>query len=119
MSKHSSPVLIVGSVAFDSVKTPLGEVDNVLGGAAVYSATAATFFSPVQLVGVVGEDFPPEHFDFLRSRGVDLEGLQIRPGQTFRWKGYYDFDVNQAHSPGSSGSETHCWKCCGGSTSRS
>jgi sugar/nucleoside kinase (ribokinase family) len=98
MSKHSPPVLIVGSVAFDSVKTPLGEADDVLGGAAVYSATAATFFSPVQLVGVVGQDFPAEHLDFLRSRGVDLEGLQVRPGETFRWKGYYDFDVNQAHS---------------------
>ncbi len=98
MSKNSPPVLIVGSVAFDSVKTPLGEVDNVLGGAAVYSATAATFFSPVQLVGVVGQDFPPEHLDFLRSRGVDLTGLQVQPGETFRWKGFYDFDVNQAHS---------------------
>jgi sugar/nucleoside kinase (ribokinase family) len=98
MSKHSPPVLIVGSVAFDSVKTPLGEVDNVLGGAAVYSATAATFFSPVQLVGVVGQDFPAEHLDFLRARGVDLAGLQVQPGETFRWKGYYDFDVNQAHS---------------------
>jgi sugar/nucleoside kinase (ribokinase family) len=98
MSINSPPVLIVGSVAFDSVKTPLGEVDNVLGGAAVYSATAASFFSPVQLVGVVGQDFPSEHLDFLRSRGVDLQGLQVQPGETFRWKGYYDFDVNQAHS---------------------
>jgi sugar/nucleoside kinase (ribokinase family) len=98
MSKHTPPVLIVGSVAFDSVKTPLGEVDNVLGGAAVYSSTAASFFSPVQLVGVVGQDFPEEHLGFLRSRGVDLEGLQVQPGETFRWKGYYDFDINQAHS---------------------
>jgi sugar/nucleoside kinase (ribokinase family) len=98
MNKSSPPVLIVGSVAFDSVKTPLGEVDNVLGGAAVYSATAAAFFSPVQLVGVVGQDFPSEHLDFLRSRGVDLTGLQVQPGETFRWKGFYDFDVNQAHS---------------------
>ncbi len=98
MTKHSPAVLIVGSVAIDSVKTPLGEVDNVLGGAAVYASTAANFFAPVQLVGVVGQDFPAEHLDFLRSRGVDLEGLQVMPGETFRWKGYYDFDVNQAHS---------------------
>src|SRR5205823_1041203 len=90
MTKHSPPVLIVGSVAFDSVKTPLGEVDNVLGGAAVYSSTAASFFSPVQLVGVVGQDFPDEHLEFLCSRGVDLTGLQVQPGETFRWKGYYD-----------------------------
>jgi sugar/nucleoside kinase (ribokinase family) len=98
MSEQTPPVLIVGSVAFDSVKTPLGEVDNVLGGAAVYSSTAASFFSPVQLVGVVGQDFPEEHLQFLRSRGVDLAGLQVQPGETFRWKGYYDYDVNQAHS---------------------
>lgn len=98
MSMSSPAVLIVGSVAFDSVKTPMGEVDHVLGGAAVYSATAATFFSPVQLVGVVGQDFPAEHLQFLQSRGVDLTGLQVQPGETFRWKGYYDYDVNQAHS---------------------
>lgn len=98
MNKHSPAVLIVGSVAIDSVKTPLGEVDNALGGAAVYSSTAASFFSPVQLVGVVGEDFPQEHIEFLRSRGVDLQGLQVEEGKTFRWKGFYDFDVNQAHS---------------------
>lgn len=91
-------VLIVGSVAIDSVKTPLGEVDDVLGGAAVYSSVAASFFTPAGIVGVVGEDFPKEHLQFLRSRGVDLEGLQVQPGKTFRWKGYYDYDVNQAHS---------------------
>lgn len=91
-------VLIVGSVAIDSVKTPLGAVDDVLGGAAVYSSVAASFFAPAGVVGVVGEDFPPEHLEFLRSRGVDLAGLQVQPGQTFRWKGYYDYDVNQAHS---------------------
>ncbi|MCL6634097.1 MAG: hypothetical protein K6T63_15915, partial [Alicyclobacillus herbarius] len=91
-------VLIVGSVAIDSVKTPLGEVDNVLGGAAVYSSVAARFFAPVGIVAVAGEDFPREHLEFLRMRGVDLRGLQIRPGKTFRWKGFYDYDVNQAHS---------------------
>jgi sugar/nucleoside kinase (ribokinase family) len=97
-SSESPSVLIVGSIAFDSVKTPLGEVDNVLGGAAVYASVAASFFAPVRLVGVVGRDFPEEHLEFLRSRRIDLTGLQVQDGRTFRWKGFYDFDVNQAHS---------------------
>jgi sugar/nucleoside kinase (ribokinase family) len=93
-----APLLIVGSVGIDDVKTPLGEVHNVLGGAASYASTAASFFSPVQIVAVVGDDFPQEHVDFLSSRNVDLAGLQRVPGKTFRWSGFYDFDVNQAHS---------------------
>lgn len=91
-------VLIVGSVAIDSVRTPLGEAEEALGGAAVYSSVAASFFAPVDLVGVVGTDFPSEHLDFIRSRGVNLDGLQVQEGETFRWKGFYDFDVNQAHT---------------------
>ena len=91
-------VLIVGSVAIDSVRTPLGEAEEALGGAAVFSSVAASFFAPVDLVGVVGTDFPPEHLEFLKGRGVNLEGLQVQPGETFRWKGYYDYDVNQAHT---------------------
>jgi sugar/nucleoside kinase (ribokinase family) len=98
MTDARPSVLIVGSVAIDSVKTPLGEVENVLGGAAVYSSVAARFFAPVGIVAVVGEDFPHEYLEFLRSRGVDLEGLQVQAGKTFRWKGFYDYDVNQAHS---------------------
>lgn len=94
----SSPLLIVGSVAFDSVKTPLGEVSEALGGAAVYSSVAASFFSPVNLVGVVGEDFPEEHVGFLCSRGIDCAGLQRVAGKTFRWAGYYEYDLNQAHT---------------------
>ena len=95
----SSPVLIVGSMALDSVKTPTGEVKDTLGGAADYSGVAASFFSPVQLVGVVGDDFPLEHLDFLRSRGIDLAGVQtVAGGKTFRWAGYYDFDLNVAHT---------------------
>ena len=93
------PVLIVGSMALDSVKTPAGEVKNALGGAADYSSVAASFFAPVQLVGVVGDDFPPEHLEFLQSRGIDLAGVQTIPGgKTFRWAGYYDFDLNIAHT---------------------
>jgi len=94
-SKHS--VLIVGSVALDSVETPAGTVENALGGAATYGSVACSLFSPVQLVGVVGDDFPAEHVDFLQSRGVDLNGLQIIDGgKTFRWKGDYNADLNQA-----------------------
>lgn len=91
-------VLIVGSVAIDSVRTPLGEEPEALGGAATYSSVAASFFAPVDLVGVVGEDFPQEHLQFLRSRDINLEGLQVQPGETFRWQGFYDFDLNQAHT---------------------
>jgi len=100
MSQTSgSPILIVGSMALDSVRTPAGEVQNALGGAADYSSVAASFFSPVQLVGVVGDDFPNEHLEFLKSRNIDLGGVQIIPdGKTFRWAGYYDFDLNVAHT---------------------
>lgn len=96
MSK--SKVLIVGSVALDNVKTPFGDVKNALGGAAVYSSVAASYFSPVNLVGVVGEDFPSEHVEFLSSRGIDLTGLQYMAGDTFKWSGFYEFDMNQAHT---------------------
>ena len=90
-------VLIVGSVALDSVETPAGHIDNALGGAATYGSVACSLFSPVQLVGVVGDDFPTEHVDFLRSRNIDLDGLQVVPeGKTFRWKGDYNADLNQA-----------------------
>ncbi|PQV65107.1 ribokinase [Abditibacterium utsteinense] len=90
-------LLIVGSVALDSVETPAGRVENALGGAATYGSVAASLFGPVQLVGVVGADFPREHLDFLRSRGIDLAGLQIvEDGHTFRWKGDYNDDLNQA-----------------------
>ncbi|MCX7919242.1 MAG: PfkB family carbohydrate kinase [bacterium] len=91
-------VLIVGSVALDSVKTPLGEANNVLGGSAVYASYAASFYGPVKLVGVIGEDFPQEHIELLKSRSIDLEGLQVRKGKTFYWSGYYELDMNQAHS---------------------
>ncbi|MBV9852890.1 MAG: sugar kinase [Armatimonadetes bacterium] len=94
-----SPVLIVGSMALDSVRTPVGEVKDALGGAADYSSVAASFFAPVRLVGVVGDDFPREHLDYLTSRGIDLAGVEIVPGgRTFRWAGYYDFDLNIAHT---------------------
>jgi sugar/nucleoside kinase (ribokinase family) len=90
-------LLIVGSVALDSIETPSGHVDNALGGAATYSSVAASLFAPIHLVGVVGEDFPAEHLEFLKSRGIDLAGLQVvEGGHTFRWKGDYNEDLNQA-----------------------
>ena len=95
---NTRPLLIVGSVALDNVKTPFGDTKEALGGAAVYSSIAASFFSPVRLVGVVGNDFPQKHINFLSSRNIDLAGLQTVDGKTFRWSGYYEFDLNQAHT---------------------
>jgi sugar/nucleoside kinase (ribokinase family) len=91
-------ILVIGSVAFDSVETPFGRGDDVLGGSATYFSTSASFFTGVQLVAVVGDDFPEEPKEFLSSRGVDLAGLQTRPGKTFRWKGRYGYDLNEAQT---------------------
>ncbi len=91
-------LLVVGSVALDSVETPFGRREDALGGSATYFSTCASFFGPVRLVAVVGEDFPDEHSRFLASRGVDLAGLTRLPGRTFRWKGRYEFDLNQART---------------------
>ncbi|HSD21629.1 MAG TPA: PfkB family carbohydrate kinase [Anaeromyxobacter sp.] len=91
-------LLAVGSVALDSLETPFGAREEVLGGSASYFSTCASFFGPTRVVAVVGEDFPEEHLRFLASRGIDLDGLVRRPGRTFRWKGRYDFDLNTAHT---------------------
>lgn len=91
-------ILVVGSVAFDTVETPFGKGDEVLGGSATYFSTAASFFTGVRLVAVVGEDFPEKHRAFLASRNIDLSGLQVAPGRTFRWKGRYGFDLNEAQT---------------------
>jgi sugar/nucleoside kinase (ribokinase family) len=88
----------VGSVAFDTVTTPFGKATEVLGGSATYFAAAASFFTDVRLVAVVGEDFPEEYLDFLQKRNVDLRGLQWAPGRTFRWVGEYGFDLNEART---------------------
>ena len=82
-------ILVVGSVALDSIETPFGKVQEVLGGSAVYFSIAARFFSDVSLVGVVGTDFPEEHLALLRDRGIDLGGLHQQQGKTFRWAGQY------------------------------
>ena len=88
------PIVTVGSVAFDSVKTPFGEASRVVGGAATYFSVAASFFTDVRLVGVVGEDFADEHARVFAGRRIDTAGLQRVPGETFRWKGEYGFDLN-------------------------
>lgn len=91
-------VLVVGSVALDTVETPFGCVQEVLGGSATYFATAASMFTSVNLVAVVGTDFDDGHVAFLRTRGVNLEGLEVVPGKTFRWTGQYDYDLNTART---------------------
>jgi sugar/nucleoside kinase (ribokinase family) len=87
------PILAVGSVAFDSIKTPFGQVSRVIGGAATYFSIAASFFADVRIVGVVGEDFGDAR-DVFAGRRIDTQGLQVLPGETFRWKGEYSFDLN-------------------------
>ncbi|MGH8047430.1 MAG: sugar kinase, partial [Chthoniobacterales bacterium] len=82
-------VLVVGSIALDTIKTPIEEHADLLGGSASYASVAASFFSPVNLVGIVGDDFPAEHIELLKSRKIDTAGLQIVPGKTFRWSGEY------------------------------
>src|ERR1043166_6965390 len=87
-------VLIVGSIALDTVKTPVEEHSDLLGGSASYAAAAASYFSPVKLVGVVGNDFPKSEFDFWKSRKIDTAGVQQVEGKTFRWSGEYAWDMN-------------------------
>ncbi len=91
-------LLVVGSVAFDSVKTPFGEANEVLGGSATYFSVAASFFTQVSLVAVVGKDFPEEHVKFLKSRKIDTDGLERSDGKTFRWKGEYSYQLNEAQT---------------------
>ncbi len=88
-------LVVVGSVALDTVTTPAGKVEDALGGSALYFAAAASLLGPVSVVAVVGEDFPEEEIEFLKERGVDFRGLEKRPGKTFRWGGVYSEDLNQ------------------------
>jgi sugar/nucleoside kinase (ribokinase family) len=87
-------VLIVGSTALDSIKTPAAENPRLLGGSASHAAVAASYFAPVKLVGVVGEDFPKKYIALYRKHGVDLTGLQVEPGKTFHWSGEYEVNMN-------------------------
>jgi sugar/nucleoside kinase (ribokinase family) len=87
-------LLVVGSVALDSIETPFGRVDDALGGSATFFAAAASLYCDVQLVGVIGSDFPEDELAFLQRRGVDLQGLDRREGESFRWAGVYSYDLN-------------------------
>jgi len=87
-------LVVVGSVALDTVETPQGRADDAIGGAALYFSLAASFFGPVRMVGVVGQDFPRDMLAELERRGVDLAGIEHAPGKTFRWSGRYHEDVN-------------------------
>jgi len=91
-------LLVVGSMAFDSIRSPFGEVERVLGGSATYFSLAASYLAPVRLVSVVGRDFPGETIAMLAARGIDLAGLKVADGATFHWKGYYEYDLNTAHT---------------------
>ena len=90
---------VVGSIAFDSVKTPFGERERMLGGSAVHFSLAASFFTDVRVVGPVGEDFGDEEYEVLHSRGIDTEDIErVEGGQTFFWQGHYEYDLNTAHT---------------------
>ncbi|MBI1883633.1 MAG: bifunctional hydroxymethylpyrimidine kinase/phosphomethylpyrimidine kinase [Chlamydiae bacterium] len=89
-NSKSKPVVVIGSIALDTVKTPYGEVQNVLGGSATFFTLAARLFAPVQVVGVIGEDFPEKYLKVFKNSKADLEGLLKLPGKTFRWSGSYE-----------------------------
>jgi sugar/nucleoside kinase (ribokinase family) len=91
-------LLVTGTVALDDVRTPFGEVTDALGGSATFFSYAASFFTNVKLAAVIGPDFPKEHLELLASRGVDLAGVQVSDGATFRWKGEYGYDLNEART---------------------
>ena len=87
-------VLVVGTVAFDSIETPFGAAERILGGSAAYFALGASFFAPVRVVGVIGKDFPQDFLDVFTQRNIDLEGLERAQGDTFHWRGRYHEDIN-------------------------
>ncbi|MCD6520973.1 MAG: sugar kinase [Anaerolineae bacterium] len=91
-------ILVVGSIGLDDIQTPAGRRQRTLGGSCTYFATAASLYAPVSIVGVVGTDFPQEHFEFLRSRNIDLRGLQVVEGKTFFWAGRYGEDFGDAET---------------------
>jgi sugar/nucleoside kinase (ribokinase family) len=87
-------VVVVGTVAFDSIETPSGSAERILGGSAAYFALGASFFAPVRIVGVIGQDFPQEYLDLFTERRIDIEGLKKERGDTFHWRGRYHEDIN-------------------------
>ena len=93
-----SSVLVIGSVALDSVETPFGKAEDVLGGSATFFAASASLLAPVQLVGIVGKDYPVDRLEALAQRGVDLAGLECAEGESFHWRGRYRHDLNSAET---------------------
>jgi len=91
-------VLVVGSVALDSIETPFGKAENVIGGSATFFAASASLLTPVQVVGIVGSDYPVKKLERLAARGVDLAGLERAEGESFRWRGRYRHDLNSAET---------------------
>ena len=89
-------ILVVGSVSLDTVETPFGKRERTLGGSATFFSFSASFFDRVNMVAVVGNDFPPEHIELLKSRGIDTRGLRVLDGKTFHWEGAYGYDMNTA-----------------------
>jgi sugar/nucleoside kinase (ribokinase family) len=89
-------IVVVGSIALDTIETPFGKRDDVLGGSCTHFSYSASFFHPVSIVGVVGKDFPPEHVELLKARGINTAGLQVLDGETFRWSGSYEYDMDEA-----------------------
>jgi len=92
------PLLVVGSVAFDSIRTPHGQAEEVLGGSAMFLSLAASWFAPVRVVAVVGEDFSDRHLGVFKARSIDIAGLERVPGRTFRWRGEYVGDMQEART---------------------
>ncbi|HXV47648.1 MAG TPA: sugar kinase, partial [Candidatus Binatia bacterium] len=88
-------VLVVGTVAFDSIETPFGSAERILGGSASYFALGASFFAGVRVVGVVGKDFPQDYLDLFSERDIDIAGIKHESGDTFHWRGRYHEDINQ------------------------
>lgn len=88
-------VLVVGTVAFDSIETPFGSAERILGGSASYFALGASYFAPVRVVGVIGQDFPQDYLDLFTQRNIDIAGIKREQGDTFHWRGRYHEDINQ------------------------
>jgi len=93
-------LLVVGSLGLDNIETPFGKVESVLGGSASYFSIAASIFTDVNVVAVVGEDFPDEHLNLLESKGIDTKGVQKKDGKTFRWYGKYGYDLGDPETLG-------------------
>lgn len=91
-------VLIVGSIVLDTLTTPYGQTKDALGGSVAYGSVASSLFGPVNMVGVVGQDFEQEHINLFKSKGINLEGLEVANGETFKWKAFYENDMSQAHT---------------------